>query len=59
MEPAVRWGDRADAAKDLPEGKTMSEQDEAEYIAENFGIPLSRALTIVQRRNKKKKRVDR
>jgi hypothetical protein len=55
----VRWGVCANAAKDLPEGKTMSEQDEAEYIAENFGIPLSRALTIVQRRNKKKKRVDR
>jgi hypothetical protein len=40
-------------------GLPMSEQDEAEYIAENFGIPLSQALSIVQRRNKKKKRVDR
>lgn len=36
----------------------MSEQDEAEYIAENFGIPLSEALKIAQRK-KKKKRVSR
>jgi hypothetical protein len=36
----------------------MSEQDEAEYIAENFGIPLSAALKIVQSK-KKKKRVNR
>jgi len=37
----------------------MSEQDEAEYIAENFGIPFSQALSIVQRKKKKKKCVDR
>ena len=35
------------------EGPLMSEQDEAEYISENFGIALAEALTIAQRKKKK------
>jgi hypothetical protein len=40
-----------------PQRMPMSEQDEAEYISQNFGVSLSAALKIVQK--KRKKRVDR